>query len=69
MKTAQAMLMQTDGDKIFVLPAWPKDWNVSFKFHAPKNTIVECEFSDGKITRLTVTPEARRKDVRLPGES
>jgi hypothetical protein len=63
MKATQAMLMQTDGDKIFLLPAWPKDWNVSFKLHAPRQTIVECEYKDGRITKLNVTPEARRKDI------
>ena len=35
------MLMQTVGDKIILLPAWPRDWDVDFKLHAPKQTIVE----------------------------
>lgn len=61
--TLQFMLMQPDGDKIRLLPAWPKDWNVSFKLHAPRQTIVECEYKDGRITKLNVTPEARRKDI------
>jgi hypothetical protein len=63
MKASQAMLMQTDGDKIFLLPAWPKEWNVSFKLHAPQRTTVECEYKDGRITQLRVTPETRRKDI------
>lgn len=66
MKTTQAMLMQTDGDKIFLLPAWPRDWNVAFKLHAPKNTTVECEFKSGTIVKLQVTPESRRKDLVMP---
>ena len=61
--TLQFMLLQSDGGRIFVLPAWPKDWNVSFKLHAPKNTTVECVYRDGRIEALTVTPPARRKDV------
>lgn len=65
-KATQAMLMQTDGDKIFLLPAWPKDWNVSFKLHAPGKTVIECDYKDGKIASLKVTPEARRKDIVIP---
>lgn len=44
----QEMLMQTVGDKIYLLPAWPKEWNVSFKLHAPGNTVVECVWKTGK---------------------
>ena len=46
LSTLQLMLLQYDtaappdfsgksGGKIFLLPAWPKDWNASFKLHAP----------------------------------
>ena len=63
--TLQFMLLQSDGHKIFVLPAWPKNWNVSFKLHAPFNTTVEGVFKAGKLEKLTVTPESRAKDVIL----
>ena len=59
----QEMLMQTVGDKIYLLPAFPKDWSVSFKLHAPRQTTVEATVKDGKIISLKVTPEERRKDV------
>jgi len=59
----QEMLMQTEGKEIFLLPAWPKTWEVSFKLHAPYNTIVEGEFSDGEFKDLKVRPEGRREDV------
>ena len=68
MKTFQAMALQTDGDRIFVLPAWPKDWDVSFKLHAPKKTIVEVVYKNGQIKSLQVTPESRRQDVVVKGE-
>ena len=61
--TLQFMLLQSDGDRLFVLPAWPKSWNVSFKLHGPKNTVVEGVYRDGKMERLDITPSARRKDV------
>jgi hypothetical protein len=66
MKALQVMLMQTDGEKIYLLPAWPADWNVDFKLHAPKKTTVEGTVRDGRIVDLKVTPESRRGDVVLP---
>ena len=59
----QSMLLQSDGDKIFLLPAWPEDWNVSFKMHAANNTTIECVYNDGKVQVLKVFPEERRKDI------
>jgi len=65
MKACQAMLLQTDGQKIFLLPAWPKEWNVEFKLHAPQQTVVEGVYRDGKVQSLRVTPEARRADLTV----
>lgn len=59
----QEMLLQTIGDRIYVLPTWPAGVDVDFKLHAPGNTVVECTYEGGSITRLTVTPEERMKDV------
>ena len=59
----QSMLLQSDGNKIFLLPAWPEDWDVSFKLCAANNTTVECEYRNGKVQSLTVLPESRRADV------
>ena len=61
--TIQSMLMQCSGKKIILLPAWPKEWNASFKLHAPENTTVEGRVMNGRISDLIVTPESRRKDV------
>lgn len=65
----QSMLLQTEDRKIFLFPAWPKQWNVKFKFHAPESTTVEVEYANGKITKLDVQPLARRADILnlLPG--
>lgn len=62
----QEMLMQTVGDKIYLLPAWPGDWNVSFKLHAPANTTVEGIIENGKVKNLRVSPASREKDVVIP---
>ena len=61
--TLQCMLLQSEGSKIYVLPAWPKNWNVTFKLHAPNNTTVAGEVSNGKVIWLTVTPQSRAADV------
>ncbi len=63
MITLQTMLMQTDGKRVQLLPAWPEDWTADFKLRAPYNTTVEGHVANGKITRLKVTPETRAKDV------
>jgi hypothetical protein len=61
--TIQSMLMQTVGNKIYLFPAWPKEWDASFKLHAPQNTTVDGVYRAGKLEQLKVTPESRRKDV------
>ncbi len=64
--TINYMLLQHSGEKIMLLPAWPKDWDVSFKLHAPRQTTVEVVYRGGKIEKLEVSPPERRKDVALP---
>jgi len=64
----QEMLMQTDGRKIYLFPAWPRNWNVHFKLHAPYNTTVEGILRDGKITSLKVLPEERANDIEIAAE-
>jgi len=59
----QSMLLQSDGEKIYLLPAWPEDWDVSFKLWANDNATVECVYRGGKVRSLKVTPASRRADV------
>ncbi len=72
MLTLQAMLIRPVGDKIYLLPAWPKAWNARFKLHAPGRTVVEGEVRNGELVDLQVTPAARsgtsssRGRVELP---
>ena len=61
----QSLLLQTEGKKIYLLPAWPRDWDCEFKLHAPYQTVLEGKVVGGKIADLKVTPEARRKDVEI----
>jgi len=66
----QEMVMQThsapgEQGKIRLLPAWPNEWDVDFKMHAPYKTTVECKFQSGKIVFLNVTPHERHNDAVL----
>ncbi|MDO4551501.1 MAG: DUF5703 domain-containing protein [Planctomycetia bacterium] len=58
----QSLIMQTDGKKIFLFPAFSPKWNVDFKLHAPQNTVIQGSLKDGKVS-LIVTPESRRQDI------
>jgi len=59
----QEMLLQTDGKKIYLFPAWPAAWDVHFKLYAPYSTTVEAELRAGKLVSLKVLPEERRGDI------
>lgn len=61
----QEMLLQTNDEKIYLFPSWPKDWNVHFKLHAPGNTSVEAELKNGVLTILDVLPKERKKDIEI----
>ena len=65
MITLQQMLMQTESysEKIHLCPAWPKEWDCSFKLHAPGKTIVQGKVKSGKVVDLLVIPESRMKDI------
>lgn len=70
----QEMLLQTPGDALHLFPAWPADWDVDFKLHAPRQTTVEASLRGGKLVNLKVTPESRTKDVvnwlgRVPADT
>lgn len=61
--TLHFMLLQSVDDKMFLLPAWPKSWNVSFKLHAPKRTTIQGEIRDGKLQNMKVSPKSRTQNV------
>lgn len=72
----QRMLMQWDPPlaragaaqgRIRLLPAWPKEWNVEFKLHAPGRTVVEGRVEAGNLRALRVTPVSRAADIDCAG--
>jgi alpha-L-fucosidase 2 len=63
----QRMLMQCNGRRILLLPAWPADWDADFKLHAPYQTVVEAKVRHGQVVELHVTPAERNADVVIAG--
>ncbi|MCW1924433.1 DUF5703 domain-containing protein [Luteolibacter arcticus] len=61
----QEMLMQTDGKRILLGPAWPAEWNCSFKLHAPYQTTVSGRVDGGKVVIDEVIPKSRRGDIEI----
>jgi len=59
----QQMLMQVDGKKIILLPAWPKGWDVTFKLNAPYKTTISGKVENGKLVDLIVFPSFRKTDI------
>ncbi|MDA1044898.1 MAG: hypothetical protein O3C57_06700, partial [Verrucomicrobia bacterium] len=49
--------------KLHLFAAWPRDWDVDFKLHAPGRTCVEGVVRNGQLESLRVIPESRAKDV------
>ena len=67
-QTLHSMLLQyTSAGEILLFPAWPPGWDVAFRLHAPRGTVVTGRCVRGVLVNLTVTPIARRTDVRLLG--
>jgi hypothetical protein len=63
MESLQLMLLQCDGKRILLLPAWPRNWAADFKLRAAYHTVVEGRVENGTIKDLKVTPKERMKDV------
>lgn len=53
--TLQAMVMQVIDGTVHLLPAFPKTWNVAFRLHVDKDTVVEGIFRDGRWESLHTT--------------
>ncbi|MCP4642696.1 MAG: hypothetical protein GY851_19780, partial [bacterium] len=61
----QTMLLQNQGRRMILFPAWPVDWNVEFKLHAAHNTTVQGVYRDGIVKELVVTPAEREADLLM----
>ena len=46
--TIQDMILQSYDKGIYILPSFPKDWNVTFKLHSFDNNVITSRYQDGK---------------------
>ncbi len=65
MQDGSIIIQDIHGEKIHLFPAWPMDWDVDFKLHAPQKTIVSGKLVDGELKDLKVIPEGRKDDIIL----
>jgi alpha-L-fucosidase 2 len=63
LSTLSYMLWNWKGSKIYLCPAWPKDWDCDFKFHGPLNTVVQGHVTCGKVAIDKVIPESHRGNI------
>ena len=61
----QNMLTHSENDELILFPIWPNNRDVNFKVNAPKNTTISGQYRDGKVIKLKVSPESRKKDIRI----
>jgi hypothetical protein len=69
LKAVQSLLMQVDGDTIYLLPAWPRGWDADFKLRAPHRTTLRATVRDGCLVALDVDPPERARDVVIVGDT
>jgi alpha-L-fucosidase 2 len=53
----QRMVMHAEPGRLELLPAWPAEWNVDFRLHAPGGRVVSGRWADGAWHALDV-PQA-----------
>jgi len=61
----QRMLAQEGNGKIYLLPAWPGEWDADFKVHLSQGVVITGTVKEGKLTQWDITPKTRKADVIL----
>lgn len=64
----QEMLVQSEENQIILFPCWPEEADVSFRLYAHGKTCVECDYKNGKIIKLQVTPKEHMSWIRIGNE-
>jgi len=65
----QEMLIQSGDDgfenpTIVLFPAWPCNWDASFKLWGPLNTTIQVQYAGGKLLSMAVEPPSRASSVK-----
>ena len=63
LSTVNEMLLQSDENNIYLLPAFPEASELSFKLAAKGGRVVELVLENGKIASLTVTDRNGKADT------
>lgn len=63
MNTIQTMLVQAESNDIYLVPAWPAEWNVKFKLHVPGDKQVEGEWKNGEMVSVKKHPESSNTNI------
>ncbi len=63
MEALQLMLLQADGGKLVLFPAWPKEWDVNFKLRAPEGRMVKATLKNGKLEARDIAPPLTEEKV------
>lgn len=62
----QSMLLTFDvNDNVYLLPAWPENWNVRFKLYAPGNQVITAKYENGVLDYTTSKPEKADKIIDM----
>ncbi len=61
----QRMLAQEGNGKIYLLPAWPGEWDADFKVHLSQGVVITGTVKEGKLTQWDITPKTRKAVVIL----
>ena len=50
----QSMLVSPADQGLYLLPAWPEDWDADFQLHLPEQGTIRAEVKGRKITKMTL---------------
>ncbi|MGD9328952.1 MAG: DUF5703 domain-containing protein [Cyclobacteriaceae bacterium] len=59
----QEMVLQTHDNKLHILPAIPKNWDVKFKLYAPDKRVVEINYKNNKFEEVKIIPEVSNEKI------
>lgn len=61
----QRMLVQEGKGKIYLLPAWPSNWDVDFKLHVSQGGVITGTVKDGKLVTWQIEPASLKDKVTV----
>ena len=62
----EMLLQETPSGDLLLFPAWPREWDASFRLHASGGRIVEASIANGIITHTVVRQEAAERQKKHP---